>query len=384
MSSNKKIETLAVHAGAPDHPIEGAVVMPIFQSATFVHEAGGSYEDVRYIRLNNTPNHRVLHARLAAICGGETALVTSSGMAAITTALLTVLRAGDHLVAQDCLYGGTRAFLERDAVAFGIETTFVTGGGLDSFSGALRPNTKAIYVEAVSNPLLQVPDLAALGHFARQRGLTSLIDNTFPSPVNFRPLEWGYDLELHSATKYLNGHSDIVAGAVVGAASLVRAVNAKAALLGGSLDPHACFLLERGLKTLALRVRQQNANAQALAELLEAHPRTTRVLYPGLPSHPDFERASALFSGGCGGVLALELDGDARDADAFMQRLQLAKVAPSLGGVETLVTRPATTSHAGMSPEARASAGIGDNLVRVAVGIEATSDLLDDFTRALG
>lgn len=383
MSTKQQLQTLVLHAGAPAEPYDGAVVTPIFQSATFVYDGAADYHDVRYIRLNNTPNHRVLHARIAAICGAEAALVTASGMAAISTTLLAVLRAGDHLIAQDCLYGGTRGFLEHDAAALGIETTFVPGDDLAAWTAARRQNTRAVYVESISNPLVQVPDLVGVAGFAREHGLTAVIDNTFTSPANFQPLARGYDLELHSATKYLSGHSDIVAGAVAGRSELVRAVARKLDHFGGCLDPHACFLLERGLKTLTLRVAQQNANTQALAELLAGHRSVARVLYPGLPTHPDHARARELFDG-CGGVLSFEIDGDAAAADRLMRALTLAHVAPSLGGVETLVTRPATTSHAGMSPSARASAGITDTLIRVAVGIEATVDLLDDFAAALG
>ena len=234
----------------------------------------------------------------------------------------------------------------------------------------------------LTNPLLEVADLEAVVEFSRRHGLVSVIDNTFASPLNFRPLEHGFDVEVHSGTKYLNGHADIVAGCVIGTAEMVARIVHKLNHLGGTLDPHACFLLNRGLKTLALRVRQQNANGQALAEFLQGHQSVQRVNYPGLPDHPQHERASRLFEGCCG-VVSFELSGGAPAAAELLRGLELAIVAPSLGGVETLVSRPALTSHAGVPPETRAALGITDGLVRVAVGIESIEDLCADFGRAL-
>jgi len=354
----------------------------VFQSATFASGEEESYDDIRYIRLNNTPNHRVLHAKLAAIAGGEDAVVTGSGMAAISTALMALLRAGDHLLAQDCLYGGTHAWLTQDVPAIGVEFDFIAGNDPGSWKGKLRPETKLIYVETMTNPLLEVADLEAVVAFAREHGLVSAIDNTFASPVNFRPLETGFDLEIHSATKYLNGHSDIVAGCVIGGAERIREVVHKLNHLGGTLDPHACFLLHRGMKTLALRVGQQNENGQRLAEFLEGHGKVAKVNYPGLKGHPQHARAERLFAG-CGGVLSFELKGDVAAADRVIAALELPVSAPSLGGVESLVTRPANTSHLSLSAAERAAVGIADTLIRVAVGIEAPEDLCADFGQAL-
>jgi cystathionine beta-lyase/cystathionine gamma-synthase len=379
----KRIETQLVHAGEPRPRIAGAVEMPIFQSATFEYAGEGSYHDVRYLRINNTPNQLALHAKLAALEGAEAALVTASGMAAISTTLLTVLSAGDHLMAQDSLYGGTHDLLTRDFGRFGLTPDFIDADRPDTWSAQLHPDTRAVYVEAMSNPLLKVGDLTAVVEFARRHGLISIIDNTFASPVNFRPLAAGFDLSIHSATKYLNGHADIVAGAVAGSAGLIERIRHKANHLGGSLDPHAAFLLNRGLKTLALRVRYQNDSTLRIAQFLEAHPAVARVNYPGLPSHPRHQRARSLFAG-CGGVLSFELEGAAQRADEFAARVQIPAVAPSLGGVHTLLTRPATTSHAGLSREERLRLGIGDGLLRLSVGIEATDDLLEDFAQALG
>ncbi|HEY0766557.1 MAG TPA: aminotransferase class I/II-fold pyridoxal phosphate-dependent enzyme [Steroidobacteraceae bacterium] len=377
-----RIETKLVHAGEPLPRIAGAVQMPIFQSATYEYGGEGSYHDVRYLRTNNTPSQVALHLKLAALENAEAALVTASGMAAISTTLLTVLSAGDHLLAQSCLYGGTHDLLSGDFARFGLAVDFIDADKNDSWRTQLRPNTRAIYVEAMTNPLLQVADLKAVVQFARAHGLTSIIDNTFASPINFRPIEAGFDLSIHSATKYLNGHSDIVAGAVSGRAELIERIRHKANHLGGSLDPHAAFLLSRGLKTLALRVRFQNGSALKIAQFLEAHPAVARVHYAGLETHPRHARARSLFAG-FGGVLSFELEGPASRADEFARRLRIPIVAPSLGGVHTLLTRPATTSHAGLAREERLRLGISDALLRLSVGIEATEDLLEDFEHAL-
>ncbi|RLB28316.1 MAG: PLP-dependent transferase [Deltaproteobacteria bacterium] len=378
----KHLETKLIHAGEPEPLISGAVSMPIFQSSTFEYTGATSYHDLKYIRLNNTPNHIVLHQKLAALENAEAALVTASGMAAITTTLLTILHSGDHLLAQECLYGGTHDFLTKDLEAFGISFDFIDGDDPDSWKHRLRPNTKAIYVETMTNPLLQVADLKAVVEFARTNGLLSLIDNTFASPVNFRPPEWDFDLSLHSCTKYLNGHSDIVAGAVIGRADLIEKITHKLNHLGGSLDPHACFLLHRGLKTLAVRMRYQNESALKIAKFLEGHPVVNRINYPGLESHPRHQRASELFDG-FSGMLSFELNDGVQAAEHFIQNTTLPISAPSLGGVETLITRPATTSHSGMSPEERQALGISDTLIRLSVGIEATEDIIEDFDKAL-
>jgi cystathionine beta-lyase/cystathionine gamma-synthase len=378
----KSIETKLIHAGEASPRIKGAVVLPVFQSSTYEYAGEASYHDVKYIRLNNTPNHFALHEKLAALENAEAAIVTASGMAAISTSLLAVLSAGDHILMQDCLYGGTHDLVTKDFAGFGLSYTFIKGDDAASWEAHLRPNTRAIYVEAMTNPLLQVADLKAVAAFAREHQLISMIDNTFASPINFRPAEWGFDLALHSATKYLNGHSDIVAGAAIGRGDLIEKVKHKLDHLGGSLDPHAAFLLHRGLKTLALRVAKNNDNALQLAQFLEAHPAVGKVNYAGLESYEGHARARELFSG-FGGVLSFELKGDVAKAEAFMNRVQLPIIAPSLGGVETLMTRPVTTSHAGLSAEDRQKAGISDTLIRVSVGIEGTEDLIEDFRQAL-
>jgi cystathionine beta-lyase/cystathionine gamma-synthase len=380
--TDRRLDTKLIHAGEPQPRIEGAVAMPIFQSSTYEYAGAASYHDLKYIRLNNTPNHRVLHAKLAALENAEAALVTASGMAAISTTLLALLGAGDHLLAQDCLYGGTHNFITDDFPALGLKVDFIDGDAPASWEEKLRPETRAIYVETMSNPLLQIADLEAAVAFARRHRLLSIVDNTFASPVNFRPAEHGFDLSLHSCTKYMNGHDDIVAGAVIGRKELVENVTRKLGHLGGSLDPHAAFLLHRGVKTLGVRVRQQNRSALEIARFLERHPAVARVNYPGLESHPRHERARRLFDG-FGGMLSFELRAGARTPDQVLELLELPISAPSLGGVETLITRPATTSHSGMSPQDRRRLGIGDDLIRLSVGIEAAEDLLADLDQAL-
>lgn len=382
MSNYKRIETISVRAGEPHPRIEGAVILPIFQSATFEYGGEGSYHDVRYLRLNNSPNHLSLNAKLAALENAEAAIVTASGMAAISTALLTILSSGDHLLAHNCLYGGTHNLLTDDFASFGLSYDFIDADDPASWESRLRPNTKAIYVESMTNPLLQIGDLKAVTEFAKRHNLISVIDNTFASPVNFRPAEHGFDLSLHSCTKYLNGHSDIVAGAAIGRADLVEKITHKLNHLGGSLDPHAAFLLSRGIKTLALRVKYQSQSALRIAQFLEQHHAVAQVNYPGLESHPRHNRARELFDG-FGGMLSFELTGGTGSAARLMSRVQLPINAPSLGGVESLITRPAQTSHAGMSEEDRARLGISDGLVRLSVGIEATEELIEDLDQAL-
>ena len=382
-TSSEHIHTRLIHAGEPEPRIEGAVCMPIFQSAMFEYAGVRAYHDIPYIRLNNTPNHVVLHAKLAALENAEAALVTSSGMAAISTSLLALLSSGDHMLAQSCLYGGTHDLVTKDLPALGITSDFIDGADPGSWEARLRPETRLVYVETIANPLMDVPDLRAVVEFCRAHGLVSLIDNTFASPVNFRPPEWGFDLSLHSGTKYLNGHSDLVAGAVVGRAGLVERVTHKLNHLGGTLDPHACFLLHRGMKTLGLRVEYQNQSASKVASFLEGHPAVAGVHYPGLESHPGHAVAKELFEG-FGGMLSFELAGGVEGAERFMRRCRLPVIAPSLGGVESLLTRPATTSHSGLSPAERERAGISDGLVRASIGIEHPDDLIADFAQALG
>jgi cystathionine beta-lyase/cystathionine gamma-synthase len=374
--------TLAVHAGERRPGPEGSVVYPIYQGTVYAVPPGTAYHDIRYIRLNSTPSQEYLHDKLAELEGGEAAVATASGMAAITTTLLSLLRAGDHLIALDTLYGGTLDFITQDAADLGWTYTLVDAQRAEDWSAACTERTRVFLAETITNPLMRVPRLAEMVAFCRRRGLTSVIDNTFATPVNFRPLDLGFDVCCHSATKYLNGHSDVVAGCLIGSQELVERIRHKLNHLGGSLDPHAGFLLARGLKTLAVRVAAQNASAMALAEFLAGHPAVREVNYAGLAAHPDHAHASALLSG-FGGMLSIRLLGGAPAADRMLEVLRLPANAPSLGGVESLVTQPVKTSHAGMRREDRERIGITDDLVRISVGIEDADDLVADFDQAL-
>lgn len=377
------VETAAIHAGDPRPRIEGAAVPPIFQSTVFEHHGDPQdYHSIVYPRLNNLPNHRAVGGKIAALEGSEAAVVTASGMAAIATALLAVLADGGHLLIQGQLYGGTHLFVTAHLERYGISYDWIDPNSPTDWERMVRPETRAIYVEAMTNPLTRVIDLDQVVSFARAHSLVSMVDATFVTPVLYRPIERGFDLSLHSATKYLNGHSDLVAGSIAGSERVLQPIIELLNELGGTLDPHACFLLHRGLRTLPLRMREHCSSAQRIAEALEAHPQVAAVHYPGLPTHPDHAVAQRLFSG-FSGMLAFEPVGGVEAARRFLEQVELPAVGPSLGGVETLVTRPATTSHAAMTADERAAAGVSDALVRVSVGLEGVADLLADFDRAL-
>ena len=380
--NGESMDTVAVHGGEPRPGPDGSVVFPIYQGTVYETEPGAGYHDLKYIRLNSTPSQQYLHGKLAALEGAEAAVATSSGMAAVTSILLSLMRAGDHLIASECLYGGTHDFLTGHAADLGWTCSFVDAGRPGTWEAARTDRTRVFLVETITNPLMRVGLLDQVAAFGRREGIVTVIDSTFASPVNFRPLQAGFDLVFHSATKYLGGHSDLVAGAVMGGTDLVERVRKTVNLFGGSLDPHAGFLLARGIKTLSLRVRAQNANALALARFLEDHPAVAAVHYPGLASHPDHAHAAKLLSG-FGGMLSLRLHGGEQAAQALADAVTLAYSAVSLGGVETLVTRPAATSHAGMSPQDRDSLGITADLIRVSTGIEGIQDLVGDFAQAL-
>jgi cystathionine beta-lyase/cystathionine gamma-synthase len=303
-------------------------------------------------------------------------------MAAISSSLLAILSSGDHLLVQKGIYGGAHDFITKDLPSLGISFDFIDGDNSSSWERHLKSNTRAIYAESVTNPLMQVGNLQAFVQFAKSKSLVSLIDNTFLSPVNFRPITLGFDLSLHSGTKYLNGHSDVAAGAIIGRRNFIERIDQWLAHLGGVLDPHACFLLHRGMKTLSLRVQYQNQSALKIAQFLEAHPFVSKVNYPGLETSVYYQRACCWFNG-FGGMLSFELKEGLRGAKRFIKSLTLPMEAPSLGGVETLITRPATTSHLGMNAEERLKLDISDGLIRLSVGLESTEDLLEDFDQAL-
>ncbi|HKK72946.1 MAG TPA: PLP-dependent aspartate aminotransferase family protein [Candidatus Krumholzibacteria bacterium] len=372
--------TRLVHAGERATEYDGAVVLPVFRSAMY-DESVSVDDQVVYIRYHNTPNHRAVAAKLAALEGCEDAVVLGSGMAAISSAVLSVVRSGDHVLAQHTLYGGTHALFTQDLPALGVEVEFVESDDPRDWNALRRDTTRLAYVEAISNPLLHVTDLEGIAEWARGAGLVSMIDATMTTPIGLQPTRMGFDLVVHSATKFLNGHSDIVAGAVLGSRELCRGVLHKAQHLGGSLDPDACAQLMRGMKTLALRWERQCATALDLARWLHEHPRVERVLYPGLASHPSHRRAEQWLNG-FGALFAFDV-GDAATARSLQDGLEYFTAAPSFGGVESLITRPAHTSHALLGTVARAERGIGDGLLRVAVGVEDVEDLRGDLQRAL-
>ena len=381
MTSSLGTSTKAIHAGRLDPRASGAITTPIFQSSTYEYH-GEEYHNVGYLRLSNSPNHIVLGERIAALEATEAALPTGSGMAAISATLFAILSTGDHLLVQDCLYGGTTSLLTHEFPRLGISHSHMDAQDPASWPGLVRPTTRVVYVESLTNPLVQVADLEAVVAFAREHGLVSVIDNTFASPVNFRPAELGFDLVMESGTKYMNGHTDLCAGVVAGSKENVFKIKITLDHLGGVLDSHACFLLERGLKTLPIRVREQNAAAQRIAEFLQGHPEVAKVNYPGLASHAQHARAARLFDG-FGGMLSFELAGGVEAAEAFLGRLTLPAHAASLGGPESLIVRPAAATHGGVAPEERARMGISDALIRFSVGLEDVEDLLEDLGSAL-
>ncbi|HMV68398.1 MAG TPA: PLP-dependent aspartate aminotransferase family protein [Myxococcota bacterium] len=372
----RSIATRVVHAGA-EHP-EGAVVAPLHASVNYVQEDVSSYDAVRYARLSNTPTHAALHRRIAAIEEAEAATSTASGMAAVASTLLALLRPGDHLLVQDNVYGGTASLL-ADLAERGITSTTVDAARPETWE--VSPRTRVMYVEAIANPRMEVPELGAVVAFCRARGLVSVIDATFVSPVLFQPIPFGFDLALHSATKYLNGHSDVCAGVVVGSASRIEQVAHVRNHYGGSLDAHAAWMLERGLKTLALRVPRQCESAGRIARFLADHKAVARVRYPGLPGDPHHARA-ARYLRGFGGMLSFDTH-DAAGAERALARLRLIMHAASLGGVESLAVRPSRSSHLRLTPEAREALGITDRMIRLSVGIEDADDLIADLEQAL-
>lgn len=385
--------TRLVHAaGAGRH--DGAAVPPIYRATVWdvgsegLESVDGQYQGLRYPRYNDSPNHLELGSQLADLEQGDDGVVTASGMAAITACLLSNLDTGDHLLVSKDLYGGTHGLVHKRFPGLGIEHDVIDPRDPDSWPRLLRPTTRVIYVETLGNPLVTMPDLEAVARFAAEHELVAIIDNTFATPLLFRPLEHGFHLVLHSATKYLNGHSDVLAGAIVGRREAMDRVHAHMKLFGGTLDVQACFLLQRGLRTLDVRLRRQCENALALARFLEQHPAVSRVGYPGLASHPDHQRAARLLAGpsgfeGFGGMLAFEIGEGWAAASRFLQKVRLITHSASLGGIETLVVSPAKSSHAGLSAEDRRAAGIADGLVRVSVGIEGIDDLVADLRQAL-
>ena len=385
MSSTRRtrthsLPTLAVHAGEPAHDADTPVVTPLQQSVSFVHEMGTS-DGVREPGYGNASNAEVVQKKLAALERAEAGVVLSSGMGATACALMALLRPGDHLLASRDLYGGTRRLITEEFTTLGIDVTLVDPFEARGWRKRMRKETRAVFLESPMNPTCRVIDLRPLSYLTHESGLALVVDSTYASPVNFRPLEHGADVVIHSTTKFLNGHHDMMGGAVLGTASYVEEVRQKMIVWGQAPDPFACWLLERGLKTLDVRVRRQNENALQIAQWCDDRREIRAVHYPGLSTHPDHEVAAEQMNG-FGGMLAFDL-GSLEAARRLLNTVRLCALAESLGGVETLISHPATMTHAAVPAERRAALGISDGLVRLSVGIEDLDDLKADLTQAL-
>jgi cystathionine beta-lyase/cystathionine gamma-synthase len=373
--------TLAIHGHLESRSADHPVAPPLYQSVNYVQEFGTA-DGLLYSRYGNTPNHAAVESRLALLEGAESACVLGSGMGATACALLALLRPGDHLIASKYIYGGTYRLLMEEFVGLGIEVTLVDPFEPRAWRKRLRRETRAIFVESPVNPTCRILDLRPISFLTKEVGLALVVDSTFASPMNFRPLDYGADVVIHSATKFLNGHHDVLAGAVCGTASYIDEVRQKMIVWGQSADPFACWLLERGMKTLDVRVRRQNESALRIATWAEAQPEVSRVHYPGLASHQDHAVATEILRG-FGGMLALELAGGGRAADRFLRKLRLIQHASSLGGVDTLVIEPRYSSHASLTSAQRAAIGIPDGFLRFSIGLEDADDLIADLTHAL-
>ncbi len=375
------LSTRAIHGEPEPRPDWTPVSQPIYQSSTFTNPIGSDAE-VLYTRYGNNPNQVAIGRRLAQLEGAEAALFVASGMGATALAHLAVLRPGDHLISSEWIYGGVQRLFTQEFGRFGIEVTFVDPLRSRAWKEALRKNTRAMFVETPTNPLLRVIDLEPIATLAKAEGLALLVDSTFASPIAFRPLEHGADIVIHSATKYLNGHADVIAGAVVASEAIVEEVRRLLQLWGQAIDPHAAWLIERGMRTLAVRMARHSATGLTLAEWFARQSQVATVHYPGLASHRDHKTAKRVLEG-YGGMLGLELKGGARAAERFLRALTIAAHAPSLGGVETLVSEPRLTSHKGLTADERAHAGIPDGFLRFSLGLEDADDLIADFAQAL-
>jgi cystathionine gamma-synthase len=388
------LSTIAVHAGAERVNAHHALTPPVVQTATYTFTDTADLCDFMDARMWGMAKGRTEYGRygnptvdaaekkLAALEGAGAAVLYSSGMAAVTSTLLTLLQSGSHVVITDDSYRRTRQFCLNFLRKFGVDCTVVPMSDYEALEAAIRPTTKMIISESPTNPYLRVLDLARLAETAKRHNIKTLVDATFATPLNLRPLEFGIDLVVHSATKYLGGHNDLLAGVVAGDEQLIALLRQNLWMLGGVLDPNNAYLLVRGLKTLALRVEQQNHNGQRVAEFLESHPKVERVWYPGLASHPD-HRAAKTQMRGFGGVVSFEVKGDLSAASRVVDGVKIPIIAPSLGGVETLIEQPALMSYYEMSTEERLEVGIKDNLIRLALGIEDADDLIADLAQAL-
>jgi cystathionine beta-lyase/cystathionine gamma-synthase len=380
-SKPSSLATLAVHGGRDALANDQPVAFPLYQSVNFQQEAGTA-SGMRYPRYGNNPNAELVQKRLALLEGAEAGLVLASGQGATACALLALLRSGDHLLASSWIYGGTQQLVTRELPGMGIQCTLVDPAESRGWRKRLRKNTRAIFVETPVNPTARVLDLKPITALARELGLALVVDSTFATPVGFRPIEHGADVVIHSATKFLNGHHDVIAGAVLGTATYIEEVRQKMILWGQAPDPFACWLLERGLKTLDVRVKRATDNAMRVALWCATRPELSAVLYPGLPDHPDHEIALATLDG-MGAMLAIVHRGGGDAMTKVIRRLQLIAHAPSLGGVDTLVSEPRFTSHEHLSEIERAALGVPDGFLRISVGIEDPDDIIADLDQAL-
>ena len=382
------LQTKCIHA-AREFNRTSAISPPIWQTTTFLAESSehfaGLAKSVKpseyYSRYGN-PTHEQVEAVMATLEGGEAAMVTASGMGAISTSVMSLLERGDHVVAQRNLYAGTAALLEDVLPRWGIECTFVDQTNAERWAEALRPNTKLIYAETPANPLMCLTDLQAVAALGKTRGITTIVDNTFATPINQRPLQYGIDVVVHSGTKYLGGHSDVTAGVIIGSPAFIERAWRFHIVMGAALSPFDAWLLLRGLRTLGLRVERHNQNAMMLARFFESHPKIERVNYPGLESHPQYELAREQMSGFTG-MMSVELRGGYETAERFIASLKLGSYAASLGGFETLLVHPAAMWGDTLTDAQRRAMKVGENLVRISVGLEDDRDLTDDFSQAL-
>lgn len=375
-----KDSTLCVHVGSYPDLNEGGINTPVYLSSAhlFPHPSG----ELRYPRYSNLPTQLGPAEKIAGLEHGERCLLFSSGMAAISTVFLALLSKKEHCVVQSDIYGGTRKFLSRELVRYGIDFSLVGSNDPDAFEREIRPNTKLLYIESPSNPLLRLVDIEKIAEIAEKHHIISVIDSTFATPINQKPIDMGIDVVVHSGTKYLGGHSDIACGAVVANRSIMDRIGEAQKSIGGTLDPFSSFLLDRGLKTLPLRVARQNDNAFEIARRLEKSPKIQKVHYPGLKTHPDHDLARRQMRG-YGGIVTFTMNGALETARKFTKGLSLIKGAISLGGIESIVCFPFETSHAGMRKEERERMGIQDTTLRLSVGIEDQEDLVSDLDRAL-
>ena len=376
-----RFETLAIHSGRQPDPTTGALVTPVYQTSTFVFQDVGVTRGYDYSRTAN-PTRKALEDCIAALEGGKAGFAFSSGMAAETT-IVHLLQAGDHVISGDDVYGGTYRLFDRVMKDFGLEFTFLRVDDPGRIEGAIRPNTRMIWIETPSNPLLNIVDIEMVVDIARRHNLITVADNTFATPYFLRPIEYGVDLAVHSTTKYLNGHCDVIGGAVVTATDeLTERVQFLLNAMGTCASPFDCWLVLRGIKTLAVRMAQHEENAAQVATYLERHPKVKRVFYPGLKSHPGHEIAMRQMEG-FGGIVSFQIEGGTEAVNSFLRNVSIFSLAESLGGVDSLVEHPATMSHASMPQDVRRNAGITDGLIRLSVGLESIDDLIEDLEQAL-